>query len=235
MKEPVNAKGQTLDEFLAAYDDSIYRHPSVTVDMAVFTLLEGANGVKPALMLIRRKNHPNIGMWALPGGFVEMDEELEEAAARELMEETGVTGVPLCQCGAFGGVHRDPRTRVITVAYYTALPIGTLHPQAGDDAADARLFTVDVQNQSVQGHETKYDLVLNGKEQLVSRCSMLKSGLGEAFISAGRQETAGDHALVISRALLELCRHSEYSAAALCGERHELYAEVSAQLKGFFR
>lgn len=130
-----NEAGQTLTEFLRDYRPGDYQRPSVTVDMAVFTL-EGE------LLLIRRRNHPNIGLWALPGGFIEMGETLYESAVRELAEETGVKGVGLRSLGMFGAPGRDPRTRVITAAFAVELPRERLHRQieAGDDAADARLF-----------------------------------------------------------------------------------------------
>jgi 8-oxo-dGTP diphosphatase len=68
------------------------------------------------LLMIRRRNHPNIGMWALPGGFVELRENLEDAAKRELMEETGVENAPMIQLKTYGDYDRDPRWRVITTA-----------------------------------------------------------------------------------------------------------------------
>ena len=95
MKQLRDKNGLTLEEFLAKYDPDKYRHPSVTVDMAVFTMLRTEGECDLAVLLIRRGNHPYLGTWALPGGFVEMEEELADAAARELQEETGVTGVPL--------------------------------------------------------------------------------------------------------------------------------------------
>ena len=86
-----------------------YPRPSVTVDVIIFTLRGGDLQV----LLIRRKNSPFRGMWAIPGGFVGMDESLEEAALRELEEETGVHDVYLEQLYTFGDVKRDPRGRVI--------------------------------------------------------------------------------------------------------------------------
>ena len=118
MKQLRDKNGLTLDEFLAKYDPDKYRHPSVTVDMAVFTMLRTEGECDLAVLLIRRGNHPYLGTWALPGGFVEMEEELADAAARELQEETGVTGVPLRPFGMFGGVNRDPRTRVISAGFF---------------------------------------------------------------------------------------------------------------------
>lgn len=111
-------------------------HPAVTVDTCLF--LKTDDGLE--VLLIRRAAAPFEGDWALPGGFVDIDEPLDEAAARELAEETGVSGVPLRQLYAFGAVDRDPRERVISIAY-----VGLVHDArpatgAGDDAADARWF-----------------------------------------------------------------------------------------------
>ena len=134
-RELRNEAGQTLTEFLRDYNPKDYERPSVTVDMAVCTQ-EGE------LLLIQRRNHPNIGQWALPGGFMEMEETLYESAVRELKEETGVTDVGLHSLGLFAAPDRDPRTRIITAAFTVALPQERLSSQlqAGDDAADARLF-----------------------------------------------------------------------------------------------
>ncbi len=132
-KNQVNEQGETLAEFLKGYTPGHYERPSVTVDIAVFTT-EGET------LLIRRRNHPNIYCWALPGGFLEMKETLYESALRELEEETGVTGVPLQSIGMFGEPTRDPRTRILTAAFAAMTPREKLRIQAGDDAADARLF-----------------------------------------------------------------------------------------------
>lgn len=114
-----------------AYD---YPRPCVTADVVVLTVRDGDLKV----LLIRRKSPPFQGQWAIPGGFVEMAESLEAAARRELEEETGVTDVSPEQLRAFGDPHRDPRTRVITVAFLALVPWGRVHVRAGDDAAEAR-------------------------------------------------------------------------------------------------
>ena len=120
------------------YDVTKYERPSVTVDVVIFSVMEGELKV----LLIKRKNWPFEGMWAIPGGFVDMDEPLEDAAARELYEETGVEGVYLEQFYTFGQPDRDPRTRVISVAYLALVDAGQLQPRAADDAADVGWFSV---------------------------------------------------------------------------------------------
>jgi 8-oxo-dGTP diphosphatase len=87
--------------------------PMVTADAAVFT----HSGGKIRALLIKRGNEPFKGKWALPGGFVNIDEELEDAVVRELAEETGVTGVPLEQMRTYGTLGRDPRGRMITIVF----------------------------------------------------------------------------------------------------------------------
>lgn len=113
--------------------------PMVSVDVAVFTFSED----KAGLLLINRKNEPFKGRWALPGGFVEIDEELEDAAARELAEETGLKGVPLEQLHTFGDVGRDPRGRQITIVFMGIAKSGQDKIKAGDDAAEAQWFDIE--------------------------------------------------------------------------------------------
>jgi 8-oxo-dGTP diphosphatase len=107
-----------------------YPHPAVTTDVVIFTLEDNLLKV----LLIERANDPFLGNWALPGGFVEIDEDLDQAALRELQEETGVTGVYLEQLYTFGNPGRDPRERVISVAYYALVPIDSLNISPNSDA-----------------------------------------------------------------------------------------------------
>ena len=115
-----------------------YASPSVTADVIIFTLRSGDLQV----LLIRRKNPPFQGVWAIPGGFVDLEESLEEAALRELEEETGVRDVYLEQLFTFGDLGRDPRGRTITVAYFALVPATAIHPRAGDDATEARWWSM---------------------------------------------------------------------------------------------
>jgi len=113
-------------EFLRKYDASQFERPSVTADIVVFTIMD--NDLKT--LLIKRGQPPFAGYWALPGGFVKMDETIERAAGRELEEETGVepSEVYLEQLYTFGDPKRDPRTRVITVAYFALVVSSKIQP-----------------------------------------------------------------------------------------------------------
>ena len=113
--------------------------PMVTVDAVIFK----CSMDKVSILLINRKNEPYIGRWAIPGGFIEMDEELEDAAARELAEETGLTGIDLEQMHTFGKVGRDPRGRQITIAFIGITDENNANIKAGDDAAQAKWFDID--------------------------------------------------------------------------------------------
>ncbi|HEY3322351.1 MAG TPA: NUDIX domain-containing protein [Planctomycetota bacterium] len=115
-----------------------FPRPCLTVDCVIFGLDEGDLKV----LLIQRDLEPFQGKWALPGGFVRMDETLEDAARRELREETGVTNVFMEQLYTFGGVNRDPRDRVVTVAYYALAKLSDHTIQATTDARDAAWFSV---------------------------------------------------------------------------------------------
>jgi 8-oxo-dGTP diphosphatase len=124
--------------YLRTYDPRAFPPVAVTVDIVIFTIEQGELSV----LLVRRGVPPYRGMWALPGGFVRADEDLEAAAVRELREETEVqAGVHLEQLASYGTPGRDPRMRVVSVAYL-ALVADLAPPVAGDDAAEARLWPV---------------------------------------------------------------------------------------------
>ncbi len=115
-----------------------YPRPSVTVDLVIFTIADDDLKV----LLIRRGGEPFKGCWALPGGFVEIGESLEAAAARELSEEAGVTNVYLEQLYTFGDPGRDPRGRVISVSYFALVDADRQRIRAASDAADAQWQSV---------------------------------------------------------------------------------------------
>ncbi len=114
-----------------------YPHPAVTVDIAVFSSQK--NQLK--LLLIQRAHDPHKGKWALPGGFVNIDEDLDAAARRELKEETGISVGNIEQLYAFGNPDRDPRERVITIVYTAKIP-KQIDVNAASDAADADWFDI---------------------------------------------------------------------------------------------
>lgn len=114
-----------------------YPRPAVTTDVMVVT-----REPQTRLLLIQRGNQPFIGKWALPGGFVDMDEDLPQAALRELREETGIEDVDIVQFRTYGGIKRDPRHRTISVVY-TAVIDEPVLAHGMDDAADARWFELD--------------------------------------------------------------------------------------------
>lgn len=117
-----------------------YPRPALTVDCVVFGLDEEDYLLK--VLLIQRDLPPFEGQWALPGGFVRVDESLEDAARRELSEETGIGRVFLEQLFTFGQPDRDPRERVISVAYYALVNLGDHRIQAATDARNAAWFAV---------------------------------------------------------------------------------------------
>jgi 8-oxo-dGTP diphosphatase len=113
-----------------------YPRPAVTTDCLLFTRQNNTLHV----LLIQRDKPPFEGKWAFPGGFVEIEEDLEEAAHRELKEETSLDGIELSQLHTFGKVDRDPRGRTISVVYYGFVPDENTAARAGSDARDARWF-----------------------------------------------------------------------------------------------
>lgn len=141
-KVDCDESGKSLDEFLRDYDISKYQTPANTVDTLVFARKENDLNKGLKLLLIKRRNHPSIGMYALPGGFVEMKENLMDAALRELEEETGVNNIEVEQLSTYGDYKRDPRTRIITTAYVALVNEADVSAKAGDDAAYAGWFSI---------------------------------------------------------------------------------------------
>jgi 8-oxo-dGTP diphosphatase len=115
-----------------------YPHPAVTVDACLLTVQDD----QLKILLIRRALEPFKDDWALPGGFINMDENLETAVQRELREETGVSGFYFEQLGTFGQVDRDPRERVISVAYLAFAPADHVTPKSDSDASEAAWFSI---------------------------------------------------------------------------------------------
>lgn len=113
-----------------------YPRPAVTADCLIFKKID--NKIK--ILLIKRGNEPYKGRWAFPGGFINPDETIEEAAARELYEETGITEAKMCQFCAYSKPDRDPRQRTITIAFIGVTD--ETYIKAGDDASEARWFPI---------------------------------------------------------------------------------------------
>ena len=226
-----NASGQTLKEFLDGYDPYRYKTPSCTTDAVIFAYeddkCKDIEGLK--ILLIKRGNHPSIGFWALPGGFIDLEENLEDTARRELMEETGVEGLVMEQLASYGDYDRDPRARIITTAYMALVRLGEVKVQAGDDAADAMWCEMELLEVPSEERETKdkeedvsditiYRLILKNKERGFETEAWVKcaaKGVGglireEKFTVVRQGETASDHAAIIVQGLLKIKRRMNY-------------------------
>lgn len=140
-------QGLTEQEFLSAYDAGQYPRPSVATDMAIFSITEKKeknyrklSEKSLSILLIRRGIHPFLDCWALPGGFVRPDETTEQAARRELREETGLDEIYMEQLYTFSEPNRDPRTWVMSCSYMALIDCRKVVLQAGDDADKAKWF-----------------------------------------------------------------------------------------------
>ena len=160
-------------EFLDNFRAEDYKRPSVTADIVIFTLDED-NDLN--ILLINRKGYPFKDHWALPGGFLQVDEEsTDETAERELYEETGINNVFLKQLYTFSKPDRDPRTHVISVAYTALIPKSKLTIKAGDDAKDARLFKIKYDIDGI--NFTNSDLTLTEKDLAFDHKEIIRTAI----------------------------------------------------------
>lgn len=182
--------------------------PFVTVDVLVFAVNQKLDALK--ILLIRRKSHPFIHCWSLPGGFVEMQESLEDAARRELEEKTGLQNIYMEQLYTFGEPERDPRTRVISIAYMALIREEAVAVKAGDDAEEASWFTI---------HQLKdaVELIGDNGETLtyhVTRIPLFIGGVSSMEETAYKQEKSGiafDHEKAIQMGINRLRNKAEYT------------------------
>lgn len=230
-----NKNGLTEKEFLEKYRPGNYERPSNTVDMLLFTVddepVEGKDPKKVLkLLLIKRGDHPYMGCWAIPGGFVNIDEALSEACYRELKEETNVENVYFEQLRTFGDkVNRDPRMRVISVAYMALADKLNIKPKAGDDAAEARWFTLRKDfisaDLSVNNRVDAYDISLISDDGDVKigyrvREKYVKNGIvpikepSYEPLDWSEDELAFDHIEIVDCALERLKNKIEYTPLA---------------------
>ena len=172
------------EEFLASYDLKDYPGVGVTVDLLVFTIRDG----RLSLLLIKRGGHPEKGKWGLPGGFVNTTESLDDAASRELSEETGLElHSHLEQLRTYGYPGRDKRGFIVSVAYVALVP-NAEDPTAGDDANDARFFDVEDildGDESEEGFDLAFDhrdIIVDGLERV--RAKIEYSPIAHKFLSS---------------------------------------------------
>ncbi len=194
-----------MDEkkYLEEYDISKYEQPSVATDMVVFTVCDvmSVNPKKSVpkklrMMLIKRGVHPYKDKWALPGGFLKMNETLEECAYRELKEETGLEKIFLKQFRTYSEVERDPRGRIISCAYISLINAREEIPlSASSDASLADWFDV-----SIRATEDGFSVdISKNEERLISFETEVKNDT--ATIKSQDGELAFDHAQIIADAI----------------------------------
>lgn len=203
-------------EFVKNYDDSKYAKPSVTADMVIFARSREAGHEHLEVLLIQRGRPPFRGQYALPGGFVNPDESVDDAAWRELKEETGVDCGCLEQLRTFSTPGRDPRRWVITCAYLALVEKSEITVQAGDDAKAAEWFSVKLERQTDAAVSGEMD-ENNGNSGSSRSCEKsgnnLKSGMNENSGNRKKEEPQK-----VCRWALVLCGKQETLRIPFCEE-----------------
>lgn len=227
----INKDGLTEEEFLKNYKPGDYERPSVTVDMVLFTLddeeeedLKKVPKKKLKVLLIKRNNHPFMGCWAIPGGFVDIDENIESAVYRELKEETNIDNVYLEQLYTWGDVNRDPRMRVISTSYMALVNKNNLNAKAGDDAEDVAWF--EISKNLIEKDELirKYEITLENKEKGISIVyEVIEEIIIEGFskksnykinLIKGERGIAFDHIKILNYSLERMRNKVQYTPIA---------------------
>lgn len=224
-----NKKGLTEEEFLKQYDADVFKKPSFTVDMLIFTVTDEEKENYRRLpekslkiLLVKRGDHPYIGKWALPGGFIAIDESLDEAALRVLRKETNVDDIYMEQLYTWGEVNRDPRTRVISSSYMALVDSKSLNIKAGYSEDDARWFSVKyklleerkiaVEKGDIYENVVEINL-FNGSEEVYARISITENidgKLNREIIEA--KGIAFDHGKFIEYGIHRLRNKIEYTS-----------------------
>ena len=206
-------------EFLAGYNPNKYKKPSVAVDTALYGYDPKEKKLKA--LLIRRGGFPYRGCWAFPGGFLNMEEHIHAAAARELQEETGISDVYADLYYVMGAPDRDPRDRVITPQYLSLVNLAAVSPRAGDDAAEAGWFALNgFAKKAARGERSvreEYEICLEGPERLelrVAQESHYAKTVQRRMEILESGDMAFDHAEVALRSLLHLRQELRYGDIA---------------------
>lgn len=215
--------GLTEEEFLKQYQPGNYPRPSVATDMVIFTVTDQEEDnyrklpkKELRLLLIKRGGHPYLGSWALPGGFVRPTETTEQAAGRELREETGVDNVYLEQLYTFSQPGRDPRTWVMSCSYLALIDSSRVQIQAGDDAAQAAWFKIVSRMREKRGDTEVWELSLSHED--ITLRAVLEKEAGAFFTKSRIVQQDGlafDHSRIIAYGLERLRGKLQYTDLAL--------------------
>ena len=189
------------ERFLEAYKKKEYPKPSLTADIAVFRRTK--TGL--AVLMVRRGKHPFKGCWALPGGFVGPNEDVVEAARRELEEETGVSGISIELFGIYGTPGRDPRGWTVSGGF-CALIEASQNVKAGDDAADAQWCPIhEITSTKPAGDVVEIEVTCGEEDVLVVRFEQVAQNFGGPQARVVSSEGfAFDHAQLFADAYLKV-------------------------------
>lgn len=228
--------GLTEEEFIKTYNPARYERPSVTNDIIIFTTedKEEENIRKVPrkgmqVLLIKRKEHPFIEKCAIPGGFVRMNESLQEGAERELKEETGIDKVYFEQLYTFGEINRDPRTRVISVGNVALISKNSVKPIAGDDAKEVQWFWINKKLISTENFTTdikkRYLLSLASEDdkikinyevtEILEKNIFRQKKVSYKFLNSSNDELAFDHYKILDYAIDRIRNKIQYTPIAV--------------------
>lgn len=230
-KNLLNSLGQNEEEYFKSYKIKDFERPSFTVDMLLFTISESKAESYRALpekyisvLLVKRADHPHIGKWGLPGGFVKMHESLDDTANRVLEEEVNLKDIYLEQLYTWGEVDRDPRTRVISASYMSLVDSKSLFVKPGKEQRETGWFKVtsntlkkntkitaegEVEEELIEMSLQNSDEILTA--QVIKRTEFIKTHRKTTFEALPSGDIAFDHAKIILYGLERLRNKIEYT------------------------